>query len=56
MLISKNYMQFTILGASVAAAFAAYGVATAPPKVADVDVSVNKDKAVPIEVVPKTWK
>ena len=48
-------MQFTILGASVAAAFAAYGVATAPPKVAEADVSVNEDKAIPIEVVEKEW-
>ena len=48
-------MQFTILGASVAAAFAAYGVATAPPKVAEADVSVNEDKAIPIEVVKKEW-
>jgi hypothetical protein len=48
-------MQFTILGASVAAAFAAYGVATAPPKVAEADVSVNEENAVPIEIVKKEW-
>jgi len=49
-------MQFTILGASVAAAFAAYGTMTAPPKVAEADVSVNEDKAIPIEVIEKSWK
>jgi len=41
------------LTAAAATAFAAYSTMTTPPAV---DVSVNVDKAVPIEVVEKTWK
>ena len=48
-------MILPILGVAGLAAFAAYAPMTAPPKVA-VDVTVNEDKAVPIEVVPKSWK
>ena len=49
-------MILPILGAAGLAAFAAYAPMTAPPKVAAVDVTVNEDKAVPIETVQKTWK
>ena len=49
-------MITTMLGAAGLAAFAAYAPMTAPPKVAAVDVTVNEDKAVPIETVQKTWK
>ena len=48
-------MLTTILGAAGLAAFAAYAPMTAPPKVAVVDVSVNENKAIPLEVENKTW-
>ena len=47
-------MLTTIIGAAGLAAFAAYAPMTAPPKVA-VDVSVNENKAIPLEVDKKTW-
>ena len=46
-------MNLSILGAAGFAVSAAYVSMTAPPPV---DVSVNEEKAVPIETVKKTWK
>lgn len=51
----KIMILSTILGAAGLAAFAAYAPMTAPPKVAEADVSVNEEKAVPIETVKKEW-
>ena len=49
-------MQFTLLGASVAAVFTAYGTMTAPPKVEEINPSLEENHVVPIEVIEKQWK
>jgi hypothetical protein len=49
-----KFMLTTMLGAAGLAAFAAYAPMTAPPQVA-VDVSVNKENAIEIETITKSW-
>ena len=51
----KIMILSTILGAAGLAAFAAYAPMTAPPTVAEADVSVNEEKSIPLEVVQKSW-
>jgi len=56
-LMLKKLSILSLLAVPVAAcAYPSIGEISAPPQVAMVDVKVNEGKAIPIEVIEKSWK